>query len=193
MISVIVYQQVAISDARLQATADSDANSNFNSRFFERSDSDSSFSQMVVFTDLPSWNLSIHPINGMDPRRTLLIVVMNRIIQPEIFCENLQITEPIPIPPHFDNLDSDSNFSKKWEWFQNQNRALLVTTIEGMVFPIIIYFDLKKHVRSWLLTVPSWPGTKGSSNLLRSGVCILWKTGKNGGHFQLITAHDPFQ
>ena len=26
----------------------------------------------------------------MDPRRTLLIVVMNRIIQPEIFCEDLQ-------------------------------------------------------------------------------------------------------
>ncbi len=45
---------------------------------------------MVVFTDLPSWNLSIHPNNGMDPRRTLLIVVMNRIIQPEIFCEDLQ-------------------------------------------------------------------------------------------------------
>ena len=70
MISGIVYQQVAISDDRFQATADSDANSNFNSHFFERSDSDSSFSQ---------------------------------------------ITDLIPIPPHFDNLDSDSNFSKKWE------------------------------------------------------------------------------
>ena len=44
---------------------------------------------MVVFTDLPSWNFSIHPNNGMDPSRTLLIVVMNRIIQSEIFCEDL--------------------------------------------------------------------------------------------------------
>ncbi len=38
---------------------------------------------MVVFTDLPSWNLSIDPNSGMDPRRTLLVIIMNRIIQPE--------------------------------------------------------------------------------------------------------------
>ena len=45
---------------------------------------------MVVFTDLPSRNLSIHPNNWMDSKRKLSTVIMNRIVQPEIFCEDLQ-------------------------------------------------------------------------------------------------------
>ena len=42
---------------------------------------------MVVFTDITSWNLSIHPNNGRDSRRKLLIFILKRITQPEAICE----------------------------------------------------------------------------------------------------------
>ncbi len=39
---------------------------------------------MPVFTALPSSNLSIHPNNGMYSRRKLSLVIMKRIVGPEI-------------------------------------------------------------------------------------------------------------
>ena len=51
---------------------------------------------VVVFTDLPSRNLSIHPNNWMNSKRKLSIVIMNRIAQPEIFCEDLQCLKGRP-------------------------------------------------------------------------------------------------
>ncbi len=105
---------------------------------------------LVVFTGLPSRNLSIHPNNWMDSKRKLSIVIMNRIAQPEIFCEDLLWDEDqqwngpfvLRVFPlwykfmmsHCKNNFNDVLFPKHWKvlWFVISFSLTGTKTLESM-------------------------------------------------------------
>ena len=112
----------------------------------------------MVFTDLPSWNLSFHPNNGMDPRRKLLIVIMNRIVQPEILCEDLHYRwDQLQNEYLIITLKSWNLWSKKsWKW--DHQRSPKMFHFNMMIFHLVIFHDfwwllMLFHDKNWRFIV----------------------------------------